>query len=199
MKQPVYLLIIAILSVVLILSYCGQQKRIHTLLLENERLAHETRDLRKTMELSSNTAQQIADRRDVQQREAATFVDQREYYRRNWQQFIAISNSDYHTGLLGGIKNLKITARNQTEFSLDNVVVAVQYLRSNGDVFKTETYTINNVPAKGSQSITASNSRKGVKIAVKLVSITSQSLNFCWAYDKIAPAGSPDPWKCAGN
>lgn len=199
MKHTVYILIIAVLGVVLVLSYCGQQKHIHKLVLENERLANETRDLRKTMALSSNTAQQIADRRDVQERTNATFVDQREYYRHNWQQFISISNSDYHTGLLGGIKNLKITARNQTEFPLDNVVVSVQYMRSNGDVFKSETYTINNVPAKGVQSVAASDSRKGVKIQVKLVSITSQALNFCWAQNKPAPAGNPDPYKCAGN
>lgn len=198
MRNIIYLLVIFVLCGVLALSYCGQQKRIHQLLNENERLNNETRHLRQEMNLSSNTAQQIADRRDILQREP-TFVDQREYYRKNWQQFISISNSDYRTGLLGGIKDLTITARNQTEFPLDNVVVAVQYLRANGDVFKTETYTINNIPAKGSNSVAASNSRKGNKIQVKLISITSQALNFCWAHDKIASAGNPDPWKCAGN
>jgi hypothetical protein len=69
-------------------------------------------------------------------------------------------------------------------------------MRNNDEVFKTEQYTISNIPEKGTRSIPASNSRKGSKVAVKLISITSQPMNFCWAADKPIPTGNPDPFEC---
>lgn len=198
-RHLVYPAIIVFLIILFGVSYCQQQKRTRQVLSENERLVNENRGLKKNLELSSLTAQQIADRKDMQQRTTATFVDQREYYRRNWKQFIAVNTSDYRTGLLGGIKDLKILVRNQSDYPLDNVVVSVEYMRGNDNVFKTEQYTINNVPAKGTQSVAASNSRKGMKVKIKLISITSQAMNFCWAFNKPAPPDNPDPYQCAGK
>ncbi|RFS24463.1 hypothetical protein DVR12_04430 [Chitinophaga silvatica] len=139
---------------------------------------------------------QIASHQAVQQRTAGQFIERRAYYRRNWKQFIAVSADDYKTGFLGGIKNLHILVRNQTEYAIDNVVVTVEYLRNNNEVFKTEQYTISNIPEKSVRSIAASNSRKGSKVNVKLESITSQAMNFCYAVSKPVLAGNPDPYEC---
>jgi hypothetical protein len=165
-------------------------------LSENERLINENRDLRHSLDVNSQTARQIADRSEVRVRSEGTFVERRTYYRRNWKQFIAVTTSDYRTGFLGGIKNLHIIVRNQSEYSLDNVVVEVQYMRGNGEVFKTEEYTINDVPAKGTKSVQASSSRKGQKVELRLLSITSQPMNFCWSANKPAAPGNPDPYLC---
>lgn len=194
-----FTIVVLFVVVVLGLGYCQQQKRVRKVLSQNERLLNENRDLKQRLSQTSNTAQQIADRKDQQQRLQGKFVERRAYYRRNWQQFIAASTSDYRTGFLGGIKDLKVSVRNQTEYPLDNAVVSVQYLRGNGDVFKTEQYTINNIPAKGTQSVSAANSRKGQKVQLKLISITSQAMNFCWAFNKPAPAGNPDPYQCVAQ
>lgn len=175
---------------------CAEQKRTSQLLRENERLIRENRELRNSLTLSSRNAQQIADRKDMQVQAQAQFVDRREYYRRNWKQYISVNTGDYKTGFLGGIKNLQITVRNQTEYPVDNAVVAVQYLRSNGNVFKTDQYTVHNIPEKGAQTIQASNSRKGTKVNIVLVSVTSQPMNFCWSKDKRAAPGDADPWAC---
>lgn len=194
-----FTIVVLFVVVVLGFGYCQQQKRVRKVLSQNERLLNENRDLKQRLSQTSNTAQQIADRKDQQQRLQGKFVERRAYYRRNWQQFIAASTSDYRTGFLGGIKDLKVSVRNQTEYPLDNAVVSVQYLRGNGDVFKTEQYTINNIPAKGTQSVSAANSRKGQKVQLKLISITSQAMNFCWAFNKPAPAGNPDPYQCVAQ
>ncbi|MVT11899.1 hypothetical protein [Chitinophaga tropicalis] len=191
-----YIIIIIFLLVFLVLSYSRQQKRVKDVLNQNERLINENRDLRHSLDINNQSVQQIENRREVQQRTQGTFVERRTYYRRNWKQFIAVTTSDYRTGFLGGIKDLQVIVRNQTEYPLDNVVVSVQYMRGNGDVFKTEEYTINDVPAKGTKSVKASGSRKGQKVELKLLSITSQSMNFCWAFNKPAPAGNPDPYLC---
>lgn len=191
-----YSIIIIFLIIFLVLSYSRQQKRVKQVLSENERLLNENRDLRHSLDVNSHTARQIADRSEVRERTEGTFVERRTYYRRNWKQFISVTTSDYRTGFLGGIKDLHIIVRNQSEYPLDNVVVSVQYMRGNGDVFKTEQYTINDVPAKGTKSVMASSSRKGQKVSLQLLSITSQPMNFCWASNKPAAPGNPDPYLC---
>lgn len=195
-RSYVYPAVLLLLIVVFSLGYCQQQRYVRKVLSENQRLWNENRDLRKSLDQSGAVSQQINNHQELRQRVAGQFIERRAYYRRNWQQFIAITAGDYRTGLLGGIKDLDIIVRNQTEYALDNVVVSVSYMRNNNEVFKTERYTISNIPEKGTRSIAASNSRKGSKVAVKLVSITSQPMNFCWAADKPVPAGNPDPFEC---
>jgi hypothetical protein len=204
MKRHIgYYIVIIFLVIFLVVSYSREQKRIKQVLSQNERLLNENRQLQESLDISSRTSQQIENRHEVQKRtevaQQGTFVERRTYFRRNWKQFITVSTSDYRTGFLGGIKDLQVIVRNQTEYPLDNVVVAVQYLRGNGDVFKTEQYTVNNVPAKGIQSVSAADSRKGQKVEITLVSITSQPMNFCWAVNKPAPAGNQDPYMCIPN
>lgn len=204
MKQHIgYSIVIVLLIVFIVIGYSRQQERVKQVLSQNERLINENRQLRQSLDINSNTTQQIEARREVQERtEAAgqgTFVDPRAYFRHNWKQFIAISTNDYRTGFLGGVKDLKLIVRNQTEYPLDNVVISVDYMRANGDVFKTEQYTVNNVPAKGSQSVSAASSRKGQKVEIKLVSVTSQPMNFCWAANKSVAAGDPDPYQCVAT
>jgi type II secretory pathway pseudopilin PulG len=201
MKRHItYSIVIIFLIALLVISYSRQQDRVKKVLAQNERLLNENRHLQESLEINSNTTAQIQSRREVQERveeaNQGTFVERRTYFRKNWHQFITINTNDYKTGFLGGVKDLKLIVRNQTEYPLDNVVVSVQYLKGNGDVFKTEQYTVNNVPAKGTQSVSAAASRKGQKVEIKLVSITSQPMNFCWAANKPAAAGDPDPYQC---
>ncbi|WP_343668504.1 hypothetical protein [Chitinophaga sp.] len=199
MKRNVgYIVIIIFLGIFLVMSYSRQQERVKQVLAQNERLANENRHLKQSLDMSSNTAQQIADRAEVRERENSQgqFVDPRIYYRKNWKQFIAVTNSDYRTGFLGGIKDLDVIVKNQTEFVIDNVIVSVEYLRGNGDVFKTEQYTISDIGAKGTKSVRAADSRKGQKVVVRLVSVTSQSMNFCWAVNKVVDPVNADPYKC---
>jgi hypothetical protein len=196
-RASLFTIIFFFIALLLGVGYFRQQQRVKKILTQNERLLNENRDLKESLSSVSGTAQQIAERKEQQQRMQGKFVERRAYYRRNWQQFIAVSTNDYRTGFLGGIKNLELIVRNQTEYPLDNVVVTVQYLRSNGEVFKTEPYTINEVPAKGSRSVEAAGSRKGMKVQLKLMSITSQAMNFCWSYDKKAAANNPDPFQCS--
>ncbi|MGN7720370.1 hypothetical protein [Chitinophaga sp. 22620] len=184
------------LIVLLAVRSCRDQRRAKELLSVNEQLLRENRDLKNSLTLSNRTAEQIAGRKDMQAQAQVTFVDRREYFRKNWKQYISLNTGDYKTGFLGGIKNLQITLRNQTEYPLDNAVVMVEYLRGNGDVFKSEPYTIHNIAAKGAQTVQASNSRKGTKVNIRLMSVTSQAMNFCWSHDKRAAPGDPDPYAC---
>ncbi|MCK7557645.1 hypothetical protein MKQ70_22615 [Chitinophaga sedimenti] len=195
-KQILIYTISALLVGIFGINSCRENRRAKTLYRENERLLRENRDLRANLDMTSGTARQIADRKDMIQHQADQFVDQRTYYRHNWKQFISVSTDDYRTGFLGGIKDLDIIVQNQSEYPVDNVVVTVQYLRNKGQVFKTEEYTVRNIAAKGKGTVKASNSRKGTKVEVKLKSITSQAMNLCWSKDKKVTPGDPDPFLC---
>lgn len=203
MKRGIgYIIVIVFLVIFLVMSYSRQQQRVKQVLGENERLANEIRRLKQSADMSSRTAQQIADRAEVRERvetQQGQFVDPRAYFRKNWKQFISVSTSDYKTGLLGGIKNLDVIVKNQSEYVLDNVVVSVEYQKGNGDVFKTEEYTVSNVGGKSTRSVRAADSRKGQKVVIRLVSITSQAMNLCWDVNKVAAPGNDDPFKCTSD
>ncbi|RAJ10823.1 hypothetical protein LX64_00430 [Chitinophaga skermanii] len=187
---------LALLTILFGVDACRERRHASRILAENQRLLNENRDLRKSVSLTSETAQQIVDRHEVQATQPK-FVEQRAYYRKNWRQFISINSNDYRTGLFGGIKNLKITVGNQTDYQLDNVVVEVQYLRSNGDQFKTESYTLRNVQPRSNGAIEAAGSRKGMKVKIRFVSITSQNMDFCWSVNKKVPPNTDDPYQCS--
>lgn len=126
-----------------------------------------------------------------------TFVDRKKYFHQNWKNYIHVSLNDYKTGLLGGVKGIKVIANNDTEFPIDNIVVQVAYYRSNGKVFKTEQITLNDLKAKSSKSVTAPDSRRGMSLKLSLERITSQEMNFCWSAAKKVSPGDNDPYQCA--
>src|SRR5690606_2539112 len=155
--------------------YRNQRKLYRKTLQANYSLVTQMKELRQKDEQITQGLQQIKQAQEDAPMLKGTFVDRKKYFRQNWQNYIHVSLNDYKTGLLGGVKDIKVTAVNDTEFPLDNVVVMVQYFRSNGKLFKTEHLTINDVQAKASKSITAPDSRKGMSLKIKLDRITSQA------------------------
>lgn len=128
-----------------------------------------------------------------------TFIDQQKYYRKNWKNYIRLSVNNYETGFLGGLKNIKIAVSNQTDYSLDEVAVSINYYRASGQLFKTETLHLKNIPPKNKHWISAPDSRRGMSIKAKLTRITSRTMNFCWWEGKKPKSGDDDPFRCAGK
>src|SRR5688500_2098825 len=119
-------IICGFLIIVLAISAYRDRKQASRILRENERLINENRDLQNRLTISSRTAQQIADRKDMQQQVQGQFVDRRAYFRKNWKQYISVDTGVYKTGFMGGIRNLQITELEQTEYSLDNAAGRVE-------------------------------------------------------------------------
>src|ERR1044072_4970602 len=99
-RASLYTIICFFIAVLLGVGYFRQQQRVKKILTQNERLLNENRDLKESLTSVSGTAQQSAERKEEQQRVQGKFVERRAYYRRNWQQFIAVSTNDYRTGFL---------------------------------------------------------------------------------------------------
>lgn len=96
--------------------------------------------------------------------------------RENLRELIRLSSNDYKkAALFGGLKNITITAANNSSHLVDLAIVEVNYIQANGKIFKTETLYFKNIPPKSSVSLRAANSTRGVKIESKLTFLSSKS------------------------
>jgi hypothetical protein len=84
---------------------------------------------------------------------------------------VSLKGSDYKQGVLGGISDLRLTVKNSSEYKIDRVMVQVKYLKPNGQAVKTEHYDVTSIPAGGSKVLEVPDSKRGVKVTYKLVSV----------------------------
>jgi hypothetical protein len=123
-------------------------------------------------------------------------------YRNNWDKYIRVEEDEnYEKIWSGGIKNLQVTVNNDTEYSVDEVVVKVYYILANGTPFETREFSLYNIPAKSFKTDPAPasktnpqvNSVRGAKVMLEILSISAPKFSFCYPYDN----GNPkDPYKC---
>jgi hypothetical protein len=79
--------------------------------------------------------------------------------------------------LFGGIKGLKITATNNSDYLVDIVRVKVTYLKADGDVYKTEMLYYNHVKPYSTQTLDAPDSDRGTKVQITQESFTCAALD----------------------
>lgn len=189
--------IIAIGAIITLFTMYKRQRREYQKMLQaNYALTNQMKELRQNSQQVTQTMQQVQGRADVMRQEHATFIDQKKYYRVNWKNYIHLSLNDYRTGLFGGIHDLQFTVNNGTEFSIDNLAVQIQYVKADGEVFKTEIVNIAGIPAKASRTAAAPDSRRGTSVKWLLLRMTSQEMNFCYSRDKVVAPGDQDPYQC---
>lgn len=197
-KKIVLPALFLVVAVILFVLYRKQHHLYLKTLKLNHELTAEINNVRQENETFRQTIQQMQRAKATSALLRPTFVDQQKYYRQNWQNYIQVSLNDYATGLLGGIHDLKISVKNRTDYALDQVSIQIQYLRSNGKLFKTETVTLNRIAAQKQKQITAPDSRRGMSVKADFIKITSREMNFCWSVNKKVKAGDEDPYRCAG-
>ena len=103
-------------------------------------------------------------------------------YRNNWRNFIIASHGEFSVGGLGGISDLSINVYNDTDKSIDEVQVQVNYITSGGSVFQTETVSITNIGPNSTKSVSAPTSSRGSSVTEEIISITAKSFHFCYPY-----------------
>lgn len=117
-------------------------------------------------------------------------------YRNNIEEFVVANTNQYSYDELGGISNLDIIVTNNTEYMLDEVNIAVDYIKDNGGIYKTEIVTIYNIPAKQDKSASAPESNRGTSVTTKISSISSKKLHMCYDNTFAPKAGEIDPYFC---
>lgn len=114
-------------------------------------------------------------------------------YRNNWRQYINIGRSTYQFSTLGGIESFPVNVVNNSEYMLDEVVVNINYIKTSGETYKTESITINNIPANSYKNGTAPSSNRGTSISTEIASIVCKKMHFCYPYNN---GNREDPFFC---
>jgi hypothetical protein len=82
---------------------------------------------------------------------------------------VELSANDYKVGLFGGVSGLQILVTNSTSQNLENLLVEVEFLKSNGKVVKTEILSVSNIASGTSKSVAVPSSNRGVKVRYRVV------------------------------
>ncbi|WP_207534853.1 DUF4339 domain-containing protein [Desertivirga arenae] len=115
--------------------------------------------------------------------------------RNDWASNVKATSSDFEVDELGGISRLEVTVSNKLDYPLDEVKVAVKYIKENGGLFKTEYLKIEDVPANGKASMPAPDSNRGTSVKLEIVGARSKELEFC--YDaEVEYTSAEDPYRC---
>jgi hypothetical protein len=97
--------------------------------------------------------------------------------REDISKLVSVKSNDYKRGAFGGIRDLQLTVTNDSKYILDNVVVALQYLKPSEQPLKTENISFQSIAPKGTMTIAIPPSNRGIKVAFKIVKIESKELN----------------------
>ncbi len=116
--------------------------------------------------------------------------------RNNINNWVTTKTNQYSVDSWGGISNLDITVNNDTDFTLNSTTIAIEYIKKNGGIYKTEYVTFNDIPPHQNKTLSAPDSNRGLSVKIKTKKINSNELELCYNQE-IAPAvGDPDPYKC---
>lgn len=116
--------------------------------------------------------------------------------RNNITNLIQVTTNQYSIDTFGGISNLDVIVTNNTDFTIDQITVAIDYIKKNSGIYKTEYLTFNNIPANQNKSLSAPESNRGLSVNLTKQTITSSELNLCYDNNIIPAVGNPDPYKC---
>jgi len=101
-------------------------------------------------------------------------------YRNNWRNFIAATSNGFSYSEMGGISDLAVIVYNQTDKNIDEIQVRVDYIKTNGGVFKTELVSVTNVAPNSEKSVSAPSSERGTSVKMDIESISAKSFHFCY-------------------
>jgi hypothetical protein len=104
--------------------------------------------------------------------------------RNNWHSYVFIKQTQYKFSSLGGIESFDVPVQNNTDYLIDEVIVAVDYIKTSGETYKTENLTINNIPPHSVKTGRAPDSPRGTSIRANIIEAISRSMHFCF------PSGS---------
>ena len=87
---------------------------------------------------------------------------------------VSVKTNSYTIAALGGIRDLELTVRNSSDFTLDKVTVEVRYLNPNGNIVKTEDVDFRSIQPNGVQTKGMKKTSRGVKVTYRILRIESR-------------------------
>lgn len=139
----------------------------------------------------------VIDGQDDEKARIAALTAKNMEYRNNWARYITASRSEFTTSGVGGVYGLSITVANETEYPLDYVWVAVDYITVNGYRHKREILTFEEIKPRTRQALYAPDSDRGSRVSYEIISIGASAFKFCYDAGSVGNGSTVDPWKCA--
>jgi hypothetical protein len=97
---------------------------------------------------------------------------------------VSVSSNEYKKVAFGGIRNLELTVTNDSKYTLDNVIVELQYLKPNELPLKTENIEFRSVGPKSASTVRIPDTNRGIKVVYRILNIRSRQM------DEVAAAGN---------
>jgi hypothetical protein len=89
---------------------------------------------------------------------------------------VSVGTNKYDVGTFGGINHLQVTVTNRSAWSLDLVVVEVQYIQANKKTYRTENLYFHGISPGSALMLEAPKSPRGIRVQYKITSINSKEL-----------------------
>jgi hypothetical protein len=130
---------------------------------------------------SSLTALPVAQREATHRADITTDKIDKDAIRSNLSNLVSIGANKYNVGTFGGISDLQLTVSNRSTYSLDLVVVEVQYIQANKKVFKTENLYFRGIAPGSALMQEAPKSSRGIKVQYKITLVNSKELGLSYS------------------
>jgi hypothetical protein len=101
----------------------------------------------------------------------------------------------FQSRLFGGFKDIRFRLFNRYNYTLEQAILKVHYIKANGKEVKTETLLLKNISPNSARELTAPDYTAGGKtLEVTIETVLCRAINLCYYRD--AKSTVPDPYKC---
>jgi hypothetical protein len=128
------------------------------------------------VEVTENTG--VSEAEIERQRINSAITKKNMNFRNNWQTYLTATTNQYQYREIGGIFNLAVIFTNNTDCVMDEVKVDINYIKENGEIYKTETVAFYNVLPETQQSEQAPDSDRGTSVQLDVSQIYSKKMHF---------------------
>lgn len=126
-------------------------------------------------------------------------VDEKKRIRNNWEDYISLSSSSYNVDILGGISNLNITIGNNTNYTIDFILVNVEVLKSDGGIWENVKVEFSGIAPNYTVTKLMPRTNRGSNVGdITIEEISSRALDLCYFkkhYNK-TDINNDDPYRC---
>ena len=91
---------------------------------------------------------------------------------------VSVKSNDYVRGAFGGIRDLKLTVYNHSDFVIDEVIVELQIMKPSEQPLRTDIITFKNIGPNAAVTVKVPDSQRGIRVDYKIKTIESKQ------YDK---------------
>jgi serine/threonine-protein kinase len=86
-----------------------------------------------------------------------------------------VKANEYRIVAFGGIRDLHLTVTNDSKFSLDEVVVELQYLKPSEQPLRTDNIRFKSIAPNSSATLKIPDTNRGIKVSYRILRVSSDA------------------------